>query len=326
MVDSSDSKLVQGSKQQREDSIKHVSSINRIKLRVSDSLSSHRRAYGIALAANIAYGKIFGRAHMLPNAYIIGFAKCGTTSLYTYLTEHPQIHPSFTKEVHYLDHNKRYQRGQNWYRSNFPLGIQKTIYERLKGKKFVSIDATPRYINHPHTINRVKKIGSDAKFIVLVRNPIERAYSHYNMNVHGATQIPEELSFDEAIRQEDSRIANEYEKMEQDETYFSMEYFGYAYAQRGLYARWLKDWLTEFPEQVLVLDSDSLIRDTQSTFDTVTDFLEIDRFKLKDTEKRNVGNYAHNKIDDSTLKALIEYYRIPNAELYSLLGRNLGWT
>ena len=321
--DLSDSALVQGSKEQKKDTISHSGSINRTKLRLADSLTPHRRTYCIARAIHIAYGKLFGRAHMLPNTYIIGFAKCGTTSLYTYLIEHPQIHASFTKEIHYFDYNERFKRGKNWYRSNFPLLIQKIIYEQFKKKKFVSIDATPRYINHPHAMRRIKKITPNAKFIVIVRNPIERAYSHYNMT-YMMQQIPEELTFSESIKNEESRVDGEYEKMERDESYYSTQYFGYAYAQRGLYVKWLKVWLDEFSNNVLVLDNDSLIKNLQLTIDKITDFLEIERYKLSDTGKRNVGNYIED-IDDSTLEKLSQYYAKPNAQLYSLLGQNFGW-
>ncbi len=325
MSDPPNSIFVQGSKQQDEDEIRLTVGMSRIMRHIASFLSSHKRAYRIAQAINVVYGKIVGRVHILPNAYIIGFQKCGTTALYTYLVEHPQIHPSFMKEVRYFDKNERYQRGLNWYRSNFPLNIQKMIYEWSNKKKFVSIDASPSYVDHPHAKNRIAKIAPDAKFIVMIRNPIDRAYSHHNMNFNKVHRITDDLSFDEAIKQEKSRIDGEYERMEDDETYDSKEYFRYAYAHRGLYARRLKDWLTEFPGQVLVLESDLLVNDRQETFDRVTDFLGIDRHKLRDTVARNVGDYRRGKIDEAIRKYLVEYYRKPNEELYSLLGRNLGW-
>ncbi len=325
VTDSSNPIFVRGSKQQDQDTISSSDGINRIKLRIAKFLLSHKRAFRIAWKVNIAYGKIFGRAHVLPNAYVIGFGKCGTTALYTYLGEHPQINPPFIKEVKYFNRNERYKLGLNWYKTNFPLIIQKMIYERLKKKKFVSIDAGGVYITYPHTINRIKKITPEAKFIVLIRNPIDRAYSHYNMNVNDSNTAIEDLPFAEAIRQEESRIDGEYERMEHDEFYRGIEYFTYGYAHIGRYAKWLKNWLAEFPNQVLVLESESLTNDVQTTFDRVTDFLEVDRYKLRDTAARNVGNYAQGKIDESTRKYLAEYYRKPNAELYSLLGRNLGW-
>lgn len=325
MADSSESTLVQNTRKQKEDVDSHASRINRTKLRVSDSLSAHKRTYYIARAAHIAYGRIFGRAHVLPNAYIIGFAKCGTTSLHEYLMQHPDISGGFIKEVHYFDHDKRYMRGTNWYRSNFPLTIQRLIRTRLWHKKMVVIDATPRYINHPHAMRRIKETTPNAKFIVIVRNPIERAYSHYNMNTRPTSWIPEDLSFAEAIRAEHSRINGEYEKMERDEFYYSPEYFGYAYAQKGLYARWLKKWIAEFGDRVLVLDNKLLMTDTQTTLDTATDFLGLQRHKFKDTQRRNVGNYKGNKIDDDTRSHLAKYYREANAELYALLGRDLEW-
>lgn len=299
--------------------------INRAKLHIADTLTPHKCTYRIVLAIHTAYAKLFGKAHTLPDAYIIGFAKCGTTSLFEYLTEHNDVRSGFIKEVHYFDHASRYVRGINWYRSNFPLSIQRAIRTKLLHKKMIVVDATPRYINHPHAMHRIKKTTPNAKFIVVLRNPIERAYSHYNMNANVMRVVNEDLTFSEAIRQESQRISGEYEKMEQDESYYSTEYYGHGYGEGGLYSRWLKKWMNEFPNSILVLDNDSLRTDTQKTLDTVTDFLGLDRQKLRDLSRRNVGQYDNSQIDDETRAYLAEYYSKPNAELYSLLGHDLGW-
>lgn len=301
-------------------------SVNRAKLRVSDTLTPHRRAYRAARGAHTAYGKLFGRAHTLPDAYMIGFAKCGTTSLFEYLAEHPDVRGGLAKEVHYFDHGSRYARGDSWYRACFPLSLERTVRTKLLRKKMTVIDATPRYVNHPHAMHRIKRITPNAKFIAIVRDPIERAYSHYNMNASEAGVVNEDLSFADAILKESQRISGEYEKMERDESYYSTEYYGHGYAEGGLYSRWLKTWMAEFPKSVLVLDSGALAADAQKALDEVTDFLGLDRHKLADASRRNVGRHDSDGIDDQTRKHLADYYREPNAELYSLLGRDFGWS
>lgn len=325
MPDAADPPLVQGSREQREDAIRTAGGINRARLRVADSLAPHGRAYRLARAAHIAYGRAFGFAHMLPNAYIIGFAKCGTTSLYSHLAEHPQIHPAFAKEAHYFDHGGRYARGEGWYRSNFPLSLHKALSERIRRKRFLSIDATARYAIHPHAARRIKALTPGARLIALVRDPVERAYSHHNMNATAVPWVDEKLPFGEAIEAEESRTAGEYERMERDEGYHSDAYFEYGYAEHGQYARWLRPWFDEFPGRVLVLESAELEADAQAVLDKATDFLGIARHGLRDARRRNRGSYAAGQIDAKTRERLAEYYRRPNAELYDLLGRDLGW-
>ena len=122
-----------------------------------------------------------GFLHVKPDFYIIGFAKCGTTSLFEYLISHPNIHPPKGKEIDFFD--RLYSRGINWYKVGFPFTIQKFIEKVFFRKKFLTGEATPRYIEHPHAINRIKQTTPNAKFIILLRNPIDRAFSQHNMNV-----------------------------------------------------------------------------------------------------------------------------------------------
>ena len=123
------------------------------------------------------YCSLVGPFRIFPNFFIIGAAKCGTTSLYDYLTQHPCIHSSLTKEPRYFD--KYYYRGLNWYKTHYPSSLKKWVATKIKKKPFVVVDATPRYLDHPHTPDRIKEIVPSAKFVVLLRNPIDRAYSHY---------------------------------------------------------------------------------------------------------------------------------------------------
>ena len=106
-----------------------------------------------------------GFLHVKPDFYIIGFAKCGTTSLFEYLISHPNIHPPKGKEIDFFD--RLYSRGINWYKVGFPFIIQKFIEKVFFRKKFLTGEATPRYIEHPHAINRIKQTTPNAKFIIL---------------------------------------------------------------------------------------------------------------------------------------------------------------
>ena len=119
-----------------------------------------------------------------PNFLIIGAQRCGTTSLYNYLIQHPQIVPSSKKEVHFFDLN--FHLGQSWYEKHFPE-VSDNI---LTG------EASPYYIFHPLCPKRIFDYDPSVKLIVILRNPIDRAYSHYR---HIVRLGHEPLKFEDAL-------------------------------------------------------------------------------------------------------------------------------
>ena len=151
------------------------------------NISQHKKIKNLTLFFHQKYCTLTGPFHLLPDYLIIGAQKCGTGSLYRYLNQHPRIKSGITKEVRFFD--KYYNRGINWYRVFFP-------FKDLLGRKYLTGDATPRYLDHPHAPKRVKEIIPNVKFIVLLRNPIDRAYSMYNMRV---SRGRETHSFEESL-------------------------------------------------------------------------------------------------------------------------------
>jgi len=129
-----------------------------------------------------AYCKLTSPFHTLPNFIIIGAAKCGTSSLYNYLVEHPSIFRCIVKEPNYF--SMYYDKGNDWYKSCFPLSLTKYSIENIKKKKFITGEASTEYYWYPHAAKRARKIIPKAKIIVLLRNPIDRAYSHYNIDAN----------------------------------------------------------------------------------------------------------------------------------------------
>lgn len=322
--------LAIGSAESRRDAERRGGAVARARSIVARRLGPHARAYGLARALHVAYCRATGPLHELPNLYIIGFPKCGTTSLHAYLAQHPDVSAGSQKEIRYFAHDERHARGINWYRSNFPLSAQRAVHERRRGadgkrRRMAIVDASVRYVNHPHAMRRIAAATPRARFIAMVRDPIERAHSHYRANRLVAPEVPEDLAFDEAIEAEGGRIAGEYERMERDEGYYSRRYFGYGYAANGHYARWLGPWLGAFPGRVMVLESSELRADAQGTMDRVTAFAGLERHVVRDLRERNVGGGDGAGIDEGTRARLSAHFRAPNAELYALLGRDLGW-
>ena len=113
-----------------------------------------------------------------PDFIIIGVQKGGTTSLFNYLSQHPQISLSRVKEVHYFDVG--YQFGVEWYQQFFPL--EKDRHGKLVG------EASPYYIFHPLAAQRIKQDLPSIKIIILLRNPIVRAYSNFQMQLRNKNE------------------------------------------------------------------------------------------------------------------------------------------
>ena len=261
-----------------------------------------------------------GFLHVKPDFYIIGFAKCGTTSLFEYLISHPNIHPPKGKEIDFFD--RLYSRGINWYKVGFPFIIQKFIEKVFFRKKFLTGEATPRYIEHPHAINRIKQITPNAKFIILLRNPIDRAFSQHNMNVKNDYEIN---NFNDALKEEPRRISNRIEKMTNDITYYSWNYDLYAYLEHGLYVDKIKRWMEVFPkEQFLIIQSEEFFKNPSKTYNDVLEFLGLKLFSLKKFEIKGKVN-KNRTIDDDFRNELVDYYKPHNQKLYDFLGKSFDW-
>ena len=114
----------------------------------------------------------------LPDFIIIGAQKSGTTSLYRFIVKHPAIAPATKKEVHYF--SIWYKFGELWYRSHFPTNLSRYNFYKRTNQKLLSGEASPVYLFYPVVPGRMKELLPDVKLIVILRNPVDRAYSHYH--------------------------------------------------------------------------------------------------------------------------------------------------
>ena len=112
-------------------------------------------------------GRSPGRGRMLPDYLIIGVAKGGTTTLCAWLNEHPFISPAAHKEVHYFDYE--FPRGEDWYRSHFPLESDRHAFELEHGRPFLTGEASPTYISHAWAPERIARALPNARLIVVLR-------------------------------------------------------------------------------------------------------------------------------------------------------------
>ena len=167
----------------------------------------------------------------------------------------------------------------------------------------------------------MRELVPDARLVALVRNPVDRAFSHYQ---HEVALGREPLSFEDALEAEDERLRGEEERMLVDPAYFSHAWWNYTYRARGRYAEQLERWFALFPaEQLLVVPSDDLLGDGDSTYARVLHFLDAPPHHL-DAYPR-VFERQYEPMRPETRSRLVAEFAEPNERLYALLGRNLGW-
>lgn len=248
------------------------------------------------------------RSRMLPDFIVIGAQKAGTTSLYDHVVAHPAVHPAIGKGIHYFD--EEYNRGAAWYRSNFPIDRP----GRTTG------EASPDYLPHPNVPARVAALVPSVRLVAVLRNPAERALSHY---FHNRNRGRETLSFRAAIDAEDGRLAGELERMQREPAYESEPLRHQAYRTRGLYADQLERWLEHFDRsQLLVLLSEDLDGDPDGTMAQVFTHLGLAPHRIERYRRLNTGRY--DDLDDETLAALDDlrlFFGDSNRRLSELLGR-----
>ncbi len=260
------------------------------------------------------YARLTTKRRALPEFIIAGTVKGGTTSLFQYLAEHPNVYPPLRKEIKYFDSN--YFLGAKWYQSHFPLR------GRLEQKHAITGEASPGYMAHPTAMQRIALKFPKIKIIVLLRNPIERAFSHYH---HSLRAGEEQLSFEEAIEQEPVRMQNELEKIAADYFYPQSNFIRHNYLSRGHYTDQVQTIFSLFPqEEVLVIKSEDFYEDPGSIYRQVVKFLGLPAWEPEKYKVFNRGSYQAN-IPDDLRKKLVDYFRPYNQKLYELLGRDFGW-
>lgn len=277
-------------------------------------------ARAVARSAVWTYGRATARARPLPDFLILGAQKAGTTALYAYLRWHPTITGPSWKEVSYFD--RHFARGEAWYRGQFPNRLRLALTERRAGSRPLVGEASPSYLFHPLAPERVAALLPSVRLIALLRDPVDRALSHYN---HEVSLGREPLPFEEALAQEDERTRGEVERMLVDPGYFSHAWWNYTYRARGLYAEQLERWLAVVPrERLLVLTSDELLESPAPTYARVLEFLGAAPHELRGYPRVFEREYEGMSAD--LRRRLAGSFAEENRRLAELLGRELPWT
>lgn len=273
------------------------------------------------LLARLAARRATAGGRALPDFLVIGAMRAGTSSLYKYLERHPLVIPSLRKEVEYFTMN--WGRGIAWYRSHFPIEARRAA-ARARGRHPQTFEATPYYLFHPRAAARAAEVVPAARIVVLLRDPIERAFSHYR---HMARLGFEDLSFAEALEREPERLAGEAERIMDDPLYVSKVHHRFSYVARGLYAEQLEEWFRHFPrERFLILGSERFYADPAVVYGEILDHAGLPRWT-----PRGFRNYsaqpgaAPAAIDPAIRRTLAERFAPHNERLRALLGTDPGW-
>jgi hypothetical protein len=270
----------------------------------------------------------------LPDFVIIGAMKGGTSYLYHLLTQHPLVEPCAKKELHFFDLLFE-QEGVEWYERCFPAP------RRKNGRRTITGEATP-YLAHHLVPERMAEVIPQARLIALLRNPVDRAYSHYQQ---GLRKGRETRTFKEtisaavaAVEAKRARpLGGEGEAFEQEHR-ADLDIPNHGYLSKGIYVDQLLRWSEFFAkEQMLILKSEDFFERPANTLKTVFDFLDLPDWEPEAPEvrhKQDQGKYKNNKLNKGTYKQgmdpavrrhLEKYFEPHNRRLYDYLGVDFGW-
>lgn len=272
--------------------------------------------------SRVSVRQLTGSFRALPNVLIIGAQRCGTSSLYKYLEQHPEVDASIRKETQYF--TEFAHRREAWYRAHFRLSLP-----FIGAGTRVTFEATPDYLLDPRCPARAIALLGDVRVVALLRDPVERAFSHYQHNRRRGT---EPLSFEDALESEGDRLAGFRKLMrEQPDAPLTKEYARFSYVTRGLYAEQLEHWLEFFPlERMFITSSEDFFRDTPGVFGRLTAFLGLSQWTPAAfsnfsyvASDRGAGNQT--SMNENTRLWLRTRFRESNESLFDLLGCRFQW-
>lgn len=245
----------------------------------------------------------------LPDALVIGAQRSGTSTLFRHLARHPEAAASRRKEVEYF--SRYHAEGEQWYRAHFALS---------GGRRRVSFEATPDYLFHPLAARRAAALLPDARLVVMLRDPVERAWSHHR---HMVALGYEDLRFDDALDAELARCAPGLARLAVDPLHVPLSLLRFSYAARGHYAEQLRRWLEVYPRSsLLVIRSEDFFADPAVEFARVVDHLGLRPWQPDEfvNVSRADGDHVRPQVPGEVRHRLAATFDPTNAQLVELLG------
>ncbi len=261
-----------------------------------------------------------------PDLIIIGVKRGGTTSLFRDLERHPAMCPLVPsanrlplrenmKGVHYFDGDMR--RSMRWYRSHFPTTITLRRRAREVGRSF-TVEASPYYFFHPLAASRAAKALPHTRFVVMLRDPVERTVSHWAEQTRNGVET---LSLEDALAAERTRVGDDAARLADGALAESHAHEQQTYASQSEYAASYRRWLDAVgADRLAVVFSEHYYADPTPTLRTITDLIGVPPVPIDgETIHRNAAPRP-GRIDPGTDAMLTERFR-PDVEL---LAESIG--
>lgn len=270
-------------------------------------------------SAALAVGRATPAMRAAPDFVLVGAQRCGTTSLFRSLIGHPQVaRPTVFKGVNYFDLN--YFRGWSWYLAHFPVSRALAWKTRHEGPPSV-FEASGYYLYHPFAMERMARDLPGAKIVVMLRDPVERAYSAYQ---HELARGFEWEDFLTALDLEEDRLIGEVERMRRDPTYESFSHRHHSYLHRGHYAEQLERVLRHYPrDQVHVVMSEDFFAQPGDELSSLCAFLGLQ--PSVDTRFDRYNAQPRSDMSSAARERLQHHYGPHDKELAGMLGKPLPW-
>lgn len=255
-----------------------------------------------------------------PDFLVLGTMRGGTTTLYHYLARHPHIAGAvLDKELHYFD--LHYDLGAEWYRSRFPTRSSLDRAARRLGSRPKVGEASPYYLFHPLVPERVAADLPEARFVAMLRDPVERAWSHYR---HMVDLGYETLSFEAAIERETERLAGTEAGFRSDPRFASKEHQHHSYVARGEYATQVERWWSHVGrERLFIMRSEDFYESPRVEFERLESFLGVPKWEPESWRTYNAATSTN--LPSDARERLQAHFRPWNAKLADMLGRDFGW-
>ncbi len=254
----------------------------------------------------------------VPDFILVGEAKCGTTSLFRYLSSHPRIAVSDRKEPNnFIDYPGSLLRA----RSHYPLLPGLWLRALSAGGRILPGEASAEYFSRRRLPDTIATLLPEARILVLLRDPVRRALSDHQM-LSRAGVVDEDF---DALVENAIRWLSEPALLPLLEDAGEYEHSSIRIVLRGLYRRSLERWFGRFGrDRVLVVISEELFEDPAAVCRRVFEFLGIEPLAIGDRGVRRPGGYDPGRYADAR-RLLADFYAPHNRQLESLLGRSLPW-
>jgi hypothetical protein len=263
------------------------------------------------------WGKVTSPLRLRPSFIIVGAQRAGTTTLYRVLSDHPQVaRPTVSKGIGYFD--VKYDRGPRWYRGQFPLSWRA---RRKHGPGVVTFESSGYYLFHPLAASRIARDLPGVRVVVLVREPVERAYSaHRHEQARGYESEP----FEAALDLEEERIAGEVDRIVADPSYESFHHRHHSYLARSRYSEQIDRFIELLgPDRVCIVDAEAFFDNPTAEFDRLRSWLGLSEWKPESVAQWNAR--PRSPMPAELRERLGRHFEPYDARLAEQMGRTPSW-